>query len=163
MEILVWTKLRCIISGGTELRGESFRWGEGTAISFIRAERIMKLSEQEVSPILQKKICTKTSWIKETLSFNSAMIIISFLSPHSLLRSLNNCSLECGYTETTLALWSAGACGHTFWLYLFLWEILRSVNLALAVPWCAAITLCEAPCNYKPHHIFIGGPTCVFW
>lgn len=45
--------------------------------------------------------------------------------------------------------------GHTSQLYLFLWEISRSLNLALAVPRCAAIAPCKAPCNYK--HLFISG------
>lgn len=117
-------------------------------------------SSKPICPIHQRLVVQKlqTAWIKEALSFNFSMIVTSFLAPQSFLRSLNHflVSLQ-PKVATQRGTWFCDPQepGHTSWLYLFLWEISRSLNLALADPWCAAITLRKAPCNYKHHLLFI--------
>lgn len=93
-----------------------------------------------------------TVWIKEALPFNLSMIVTFSLAPQSSLRSLNHFfdSLK----PKVASWWGPQLCEmrklrHTSWLYLFLWQISRSLNLALGDPWCVAITLCRAPCNYR--------------
>lgn len=101
-----------------------------------------------------------TARIKEALPFNFSMIVTSFLAPQSRLRSLNHFldSVKPKVaTQRGPRLCDPQEPGHTSWLYLFLWEISRSSNLALADPRHAAITLRKAPCNYKHNLLFISG------
>lgn len=103
----------------------------------------------------------QTACIKEALlPFNFPMIVTLFLAPQSFLRSLNHFldSLEPKVaSQRRPRLCDLQEPGHTSWLYLFLWEISRSLNLALADPRRAAITVRIAPCNYKHHLLFISG------
>ncbi len=88
------------------------------------------------------------------------MIVILFLATQSFLRSLNHFldSLRPKVaSQRGPRFCDPRELGHTSWLYLFLWEISRSLNLALADPQRAAITVRKAPCNYKHHLLFISG------
>jgi len=99
-------------------------------------------------------------WHGLTSLYHFSVIAASFPAPRSLQRLLTHFSDSLKPKVATQR--GPKLCGplglrNAFWLYLFLWEISRSLNLALADPRCAAITLCKAPCNYKHHLLFING------
>lgn len=126
-------------------------WFNISKTSFFLKHRLKDVFEVEMKPcFLQKSALLLRHigyWWHNLIKSSVWMIAVSFPSPQIVQRSASH------FLDSLLAK-VAKPCNsqrrrHTSWLYLFLWEISRSLNLVLSDPDCTAISLCKAPCNYK--------------